>query len=221
VSSEASRGGGDTSTLFPSTIETDRLRLVRVDVDPLDSLTGYEHMGEGAPNIDETTSGVSWDPHSHPQSVSEMLTGAEGRAEDGEAGMFIVRPREREAGTDEFAGTTGLSVNWEKQRAVLGIWLRKPFWGRGYSGERADALLELAFARLDLDCISVSHLLDNEQSERAITKYVERHGGRREGTFRNQVTDESGAVHDVARYSITQSEWRQSDGAQTAVTFRT
>lgn len=205
--------------LFPEVVETDRLRLVRVDSDPIDPLTGYEHMGEGAENIDETTAGVSWEPHGHPKSVAEMLDRAKDRVEDREAVMFIVRPRDDEPNTGAFAGTTGLFVDWEKRLAVLGIWLRKPFWGRGYSGERADALLELAFARLDLDCVSVSHLPDNENSKRAITKYVGRHGGHREGTFRNRVADETGEVHDVDRYSVAQAEWAANDGAKTAVRF--
>jgi len=57
--------------------------------------------------------------------------------------------RARTAG--EIAGFGGFSVDWEKRTAVLGTWLRKRFWGRGYSGERAAALVEVAFENLDLD----------------------------------------------------------------------
>lgn len=203
--------------LFPETIETDRLRLERVEPGSPPTLEMYDHWREGAPDIEETTKYVTWEPYSHPKDVAETLGRAVERVEDAEGAMYIVRVREE---GDEFAGTTGLSVDWNHQRGGLGIWLRKPFWGRGYSGERADALLELAFARLDLESVSVAHLLENENSERAITKYVERHGGRCEGTFRNFVTDDDGAVHDVRNYSITQEEWTKADGAATAVKFR-
>ncbi|MEF8860000.1 MAG: GNAT family N-acetyltransferase [Halolamina sp.] len=206
----------DCDALFPETIETDRLRLERVDPASPTALEMYEHWRQGAPNIEETTEYVTWGPYSHPKGVAETLDRALGHVEDAEGSMYVVRAAE--AG-GEFAGTTGLSVNWDCQRGGLGIWLRKPFWGRGYSGERADALLELAFARLDLDSVSVAHLPDNENSKRAITKYIRRHGGRCEGTFRNFVTDEGGTVHHVCNYSVSQREWAKADGTLTAVQF--
>lgn len=203
--------------LFPETIETDRLRFERVEPDDPTALELYEHWREGAPNIEETTEYVTWEPYSHPKGVVETLDRALGHVEDAEGAMYLVRAAEEDG---EFAGTTGLHVDWDRQRGGLGIWLRKPFWGRGYSGERADALLELAFARLDLDVVSVAHFPDNENSERAITKYVERHGGRCEGTFRNFVADNDGEVHDVRNYSICNEEWAEADGARTAVEFQ-
>jgi ribosomal-protein-alanine N-acetyltransferase len=206
--------------LFPEAIETDRLRLERVEPGAPSALEMYEHWREGAPHIDETTEYVTWDPYSNPNGVAETLDRAIGHIEDAEGVMFIVRPREGESGAGEFAGTTGLSVDWDCRRGGLGIWLRKPFWGRGYSGERADALFGLAFDHLDLDSVSVGHLPENENSERAITKYIERHGGRREGTFRNFVTENDGTVHDVTNYSVTQAEWAAADGAGTELRFR-
>lgn len=205
--------------LFPTAIETERLRLKRVEPGSPDPLALYDHWREEAPNIDETTEYVTWGPYSHPNGVAETLERAAGRVEDGTAAMFVIRPRNREDLGSEFAGTTGLSVDWECRRGGLGIWLRKPFWGRGYSGERADALFHLAFDRLDLDSVAVAHIVDNENSERAITKYIERHGGRRAGRFRNFVTDNDGGVHDVHRYSVRQAEWAEADGAMTDVRF--
>jgi RimJ/RimL family protein N-acetyltransferase len=212
--SEDSPPHGD--QLFPEVIETDRLRLERVEPGAPAALEMYEHWREGAPDIEETTAYVTWGPYRHPNGVAETLDRAVGGVEDAEGAMYVVRAA-KDGG--EFAGTAGLSVDWDCRRGGLGIWLRKPFWGRGYSGERADALLELGFARLDLDSISVAHLLENENSERAIRKYVERHGGRCEGTFRNLVADEEGDVHDVRHYSVTQREWAEADGRRTAVEF--
>jgi len=205
--------------LFPETVLTDRLRLARVDIDDADALNLYEHWQTGAPNVEETTEYVSWEPYAHPHGVAETAERATQRVEDGEGAMYFLRPREGEKGAGELAGNTGLFVDWDCQVAVLGIWLRKPFWGRGYSGERADAMLELAFDRLDLELVRVSHLPDNQNSERAITKYVERHGGRREGRFRNRVTFEDESVHDTVEYSVSQREWHDADGARTEVSF--
>jgi RimJ/RimL family protein N-acetyltransferase len=89
------------------------------------------------------------------------------------------------------------------------MWLRKPFWGRGYSGERAAALMELAFERLDLELVAVTHLVGNEKSRRAIEKYVEAHDGRHEGRLRNR--DATGEdPRDLHRYTVSAEEYRDS-----------
>ena len=208
------------SDLFPGTVLTDRLRLEQLGPGNPDPSTFYEHTREAAPDIEETTEYVSWSPNRTPAAGVEFLENAAESWAAGEGATYVVRPREGEPGAGSFAGTTGLGLDWDRDRGELGIWLRKPFWGRAYSGERADALLALAFDRLDLELVGVSHLPENENSERAITKYVERHGGRRAGRFRNRLTDADGTVHDTIEYSVSQREWREADGAETAVEFR-
>jgi len=96
--------------------------------------------------------------------------------------------------------------------------LRKPFWGRGYSGERAMALMKLAFDRLDLEIFSPAHFDGNENSRRAIEKYVDRVGGRYEGVLRNWVPD-GDEVHDLRRYSVSQEEWQANRPEDLAVEF--
>jgi RimJ/RimL family protein N-acetyltransferase len=87
--------------------------------------------------------------------------------------------------------------------------LRERFWGRGYSGERAAALLALAFERLDLELVTVTHLVGNENSRRAIEKYVDRFDGRRVGCFRNQhVID--GEPKDIVRYEVAREDYAES-----------
>lgn len=61
------------------------------------------------------------------------------------------------------------------------------------------------FGRLDLDLVTVSHHPENDQSARAIKKYV----GRREGLLRNHLVFEDDTVVDMVRYSIAQEEFRQ------------
>ena len=102
---------------------------------------------------------------------------------------------------------------WALRRAgpELGIRLRTPFWGRGYSGERARAPATLGFDVLDLELLTVTHDPDNERSGRAIEKDVDALGGRREGTVRNDV-EMNDEPRDSARYSITAEEWREATG---------
>jgi RimJ/RimL family protein N-acetyltransferase len=113
------------------------------------------------------------------------------------------------AHAEELAGTTNLNFDWDRRSAELGIWLRKPFWGRGYSGERAAALLELAFDRLDLELVGASHQDGNEQSRRAIEKYVERFGGQYDGLLRN-FAPKGDEVRDLHRYTISKEQYRNA-----------
>jgi RimJ/RimL family protein N-acetyltransferase len=193
--------------MFPETIETERLRLEprfpeRVDLDACYRICSSD------PAIDEVTEYVTWDPHETKKETLEFLERGRERWEDREAASYVIRPREGEDGAGEIAGFGGFSVDWDRRTAELGTWLRKRFWGRGYSGERAAALVEVAFEALDLEVVAVSHHPDNDNSRRAIERYVDRLGGRREGRLRNTLTFLDGSVHDEVRYTISQAEWR-------------
>ncbi|WP_313691041.1 GNAT family N-acetyltransferase [Halorarum halobium] len=198
--------------MFPERILTDRLRLDRHDA-AVNPLAFYEHAGAGrSGTVAEECEFLSWQPHRHPKESHDVLEGFREGWEERESAAYAVFPREGEAGAGEYAGNTGLHLDWEKRTGTLGIWLRKPFWGRGYSGERALALAELAFARLDLELLAVSVFPENEQSVRAIEKYVDRMGGRREGRLRNEIVPDGEDPRDVLRFSVSQAEWRDSVG---------
>ena len=206
--------------MLPEFIETERLRLVPRTPEYADPLTVYEYCKEGAPAIEDITEHVPWQPHPHPKATAEYLERGAKKRESHETAPYIVRPKEGEDGAGEIAGFAGLNLDWEKDSAELGCWFREPFWGRGYSGERALALAELAFEHLDFGLLTVSHHQGNEQSERAITKYVERMGGHREGVMRHGGVEsiEHGGGVDLVRYSISQQEYRDAAPEQ-AVTF--
>lgn len=205
--------------MFPDVIETDRLRLRRFDRETVDALDFYEYAAK-TDSIEEETRYVTWEPHATPKESWDFLREMEAAWDDAENATYAVFPKEGEERAGEFAGNTGLGVDWDKRKATLGVWLRKPFWGRGYSGERAGALLQLAFDRLDLDLVDVGHDPDNEQSRRAIEKYVERYGGRRDGVLRNWHCSVDGDPIDIVHYSISQAEWREAVGDEREATFR-
>jgi RimJ/RimL family protein N-acetyltransferase len=156
------------------------------------------------------TAYLTWDPHETPKESAEFLDEAADARENGEGSTYVVRPREGEDGAGELAGMTAIAPDWETRTAELGIWLRKPFWGRGYSGERAGALLSVAFDRLDLDAVVVAVHRDNEKSRAAVSGYVEAHGGRCEGLLRNYHVDGDGKPFDAYRYTVTAEEYRVS-----------
>ena len=198
--------------VFPERIETDRLRLDRHDA-AVDALTMYDAAGRGrSRTIAEETAFLSWAPHDHPKESHDVNERFREAWEARESATYAVFPREGEDGAGEYAGNTGLGVDWEKRTGTLGIWLRKPFWGRGYSGERAVALARLAFDRLDLDLLSVGTMPDNDRSVRAVETYVDRMGGRREGRLRNWLAPDGGKPTDIVRYSVSCAEYGESVG---------
>ncbi|MFB6154625.1 MAG: GNAT family N-acetyltransferase [Haloferacaceae archaeon] len=188
--------------MFPETIETDRLELERYCRENVSVHEAYEVCS--APEMDEVTRYVTWDPYETPKDAADFLDAAEAAWEDGRGATYAVRVK---ADGGAWAGNTGLSCDWERDAGALGLWLRKRYWGRGYSGERAAALLELAFETLDLSLVEVTHHADNENSERAVEKYVDRFGGRREGTLRGLHPGDEGAI-DAVRYTVTAGEYR-------------
>lgn len=198
------------TTLFPETIRTDRLRMDLVRSDGIDLFEFYEHAAHD-PDIEEITRYLTWDPHDTPKDTLEFVEHVGKQYREAEGATYAIRPREGEDGAGEFAGVAGFGVDWDRRTMTLGTWLRKPFWGRGYSGERATAMMRLAFDRLDLDLVVITAHVDNEKSNRAIKRYVEGHGGRREGTLRNREVYGDEPV-DVHRYSVSCEEWAANYG---------
>ena len=198
----------DHDTLFPTRIETDRLLLERLCHNNVD-LQEYYRICSNDDAIDEITEYVTWSPHETLKETKEHIDTVESEWTDGDGASYLVRPLESSE-IDEIAGAAGLSIDWDRREGTLGTWLRKSYWGRGYSGERAAALIKLAFERLDLDVIEVSHHPENEKSQRAIEKYIEAHDGRRDGVLRNGLVYQDGTVVDTVHYSITRDEYREA-----------
>lgn len=197
-------------SLFPAEMESGRLRYEHASPETLDPLDLYEHVRAGAPHIDEITRYVSWDPYEHPKQTVDWIEQCGEAFEGQESATYAIYPTEGD-GAGEFAGFAGLHPDWDHRVATMGTWLRKPFWGRGYSGERAARILELAFDRLDLDLVTVSHDPANDNSRWAIERYVDRFGGRREGHIRND-TIINGEPRDPIRYGISRAEWAEATG---------
>jgi RimJ/RimL family protein N-acetyltransferase len=204
--------------LFPEVVETDRLRLERLCHDRVDLREYYDVVGD-EDALDGVVEHMPWDVHDHQKETFDFVDRAEQQWEDGDGATWVIRPREREDGAGEIAGQTGLRTEWDRRLATPGIWLREPFWGRGYSGERAAALMHVAFEYLDLEMVSVNHTVDNKQSRRAVEKYVERFGGRREGTLRNYIPFDEGP-RDAVRYTVSRAEYEANRPADLGVTVR-
>lgn len=195
-----------TRSLFPSRIESERLRFKPL-YESLDTLDLYEYHRSG--DIDTVMQYLSQERHATPKESTNTLETAEERWKDCTRAEYAIYPKPGEGRAGEFAGVASLMLEWEKQLCYFGLWLRKPFWGRGYSGERAGAMLYVAFELLDLELMGVSYTPGNERSKRAIEKYVETYGGQYSGPLRNWIPDDE-EPQDIETYVVLREQWRDA-----------
>jgi RimJ/RimL family protein N-acetyltransferase len=193
--------------LFPDAFETERLRYERLDA-AMDPFELYKHVGTDA--FERLSEHISKDRHHHPKDTLDYLEKSAEQWQEGDRANWAMFPREGEDGAGEFAGVASLIPLWDRRTARLGVWLLEDYHGRGYAGERADALVTLAFDRLDLEMVAAGHTDANDASKRAIRKYVDRWGGEYEGVLRNwMVLDDD--PRDLHRYSISADEYAAAD----------
>lgn len=104
---------------------------------------------------------------------------------------------------------------------VLGLWLHQDWWGYGISGQRADILLHLVFTILGVDRIRVGCLEPNDQSRKAIEKYIERYNGLFYGAppaASSQYSDMEQELIPHYEYTITYKDFRSGNsGIQTSL----
>ena len=195
--------------MFPETFETERLAYRRLCSETISPLELYDLTSSRSSIAVEEFQYLPWNPAETVKEAADRLDAFEQKWDDRERADWLIIPKEGEEDAGEIAGRAGLICRWEQDLALPAIWLRKPFWGRGYSGERADALLGLAFERLDFGVVAIPLHGENQKSYRAVEKYVQRHGGRYEGLLRNHAAryDEAADHH---RFSISREEYEAS-----------
>ena len=195
--------------MFPVSLESKRLKFTQLSRENIDTREVYQILGTQNPNVDEVFTYLDSTPHQTLKESYDFIVQAEEQWDDGEGAKYIIRPKQTEAHSETIAGWAGLYPDWERQLATLGIVLDKPFWGNGYSGERAEVFIEVAFDTLNLDMVAVKYIDGNEQSKQAVEKYVEKFGGTYEGLLRNWLAVDN-EVFDCHRYSIRREEYQQS-----------
>jgi len=76
-------------------------------------------------------------------------------------------------------GAIGLDIAREHDRAELGYWVGKPYWGNGYCTEAARAVVDFAFDHLGLNRVTAVHFAPNVASGRVIQHIGMAYEGRR------------------------------------------
>ena len=109
--------------------------------------------------------------------VAEMLARMPHPYGEAEARAFLLMARQRQAGAlyaltrkedGAFVGCAGL--NGTDRGLDLGYWIGEPYWKNGYATEAAHALVDLAFARTNVQVLHASCRVINPASRRVIHK---------------------------------------------------
>ncbi len=92
-------------------------------------------------------------------------------------------------------------------RAEIGYWLGKSHWGRGFTTEAAQAIIDAAFTWTDVPAISAGVFLQNVASR----KVLEKSGFQHEGLMLFKAQARGGSVH-ADRYVLTRRNWASLKG---------
>ena len=138
-------------------------------------------------------------PHPYSKTDAEQwLQTHAPRFEAGEQVHLAITERQ----TGELIGAVGLSITARFDRAELGYWVGKPYWGKGYCTEASKAVMDWGFSNLNLNRVYAVHMKRNPASGRVMQKL----GMTREGEFRQHVKKWD-RYEDMVIYGILRSEW--------------
>ena len=138
-------------------------------------------------------------PHPYEDGMAEKWIGShQERFEKGEEAIFAITLK---AGS-ELIGAIGLILTLNHEKAELGYWIGKPYWGHGYCTEAARAALRYAFTEGGLNRVHAYHFRHNLASGRVMQKL----GMKYEGRLRQHVK-KWGQFVDNELYSILRSEF--------------
>lgn len=169
-------------------------RLLLRPFDLADALTVQKLAGDKA--IASMTLNI---PHPYEDGMAEEWIGTH-RKEfvEGKSVTFAITLREDET----LIGAVGMSINQEHERAEMGYWIGKPYWGNGYCTEAAREFLKYAFAETKLARIQATHFVQNPASGRVMTKI----GMAYEGCLRQYVKKWGNPI-DLKMYAILRTEY--------------
>ena len=84
------------------------------------------------------------------------------------AGEMVFAVTDRDGGA--FLGLCGLRTIARPRAVDLGYWIGQPHWGQGFCTEAVQAVVDLAFTRLDIDLVSANCRVINLASRRVLEK---------------------------------------------------
>ena len=138
-------------------------------------------------------------PHPYPDGAAEAwIARHPERYTEGLGVSFAIT--ERESGI--LVGAIGLHADRAHNRAELGYWIGKPYWGRGYATEAAEATIDFGLTTFGLNKIHAAHFTKNPSSGRVMEKL----GMVYEGHLREHDL-KWGVYEDIKVHAILAREW--------------
>ena len=169
------------------TLETDRLALRLLE--PRDAAELQRLAGDW--EVARTLARV---PHPYEDGLAEQwIASTKVDYEAARGYAFAIERREDR----QFLGVVGLEDR-EGGKLVLGYWLGRPYWGRGYMTEAAGAVVAFGFEELALDRIVVTAMAGNLGSIGVIRKLGFTYRGRERQDF-----PERGEWREVSVFELT------------------
>jgi len=148
-------------------LESERLLLRPFDLD--DAANVRELAGHR--DVASTTLFV---PHPYEDGMAEQwISTHQPRFELGELSNFAITLKSEQA----LIGVIDLTIESEHQRAELGYWIGRQYWGQGYCTEAAQLVLQHGFDDLGLNRIAAHHMSRNPASGRVLKKIGMQHEG--------------------------------------------
>jgi ribosomal-protein-alanine N-acetyltransferase len=144
-------------------------------------------------------------PHPYEDGMAEEWIGTHRQSfEAGEEAVFAIVLRDNST----LIGAIGLTTNQEHERAEMGYWIGKPYWGNGYCTEAAREIVKFGFTKLALTRIQATHFAQNPASGRVMQKV----GMTYEGCLR-QYVKKWGNFIDLKMYAILKAEYEEQSQA--------
>jgi [ribosomal protein S5]-alanine N-acetyltransferase len=176
-------------------LETTRLLLRpfrTADADDVQRLAGDRDVADTTLKI----------PHPYEDGMAEKwIANHRDWFDHGQQAVFAVTRKD----DGRLLGAIGLRIERDDQRAELGYWIGKPYWGQGFCTEAARAILSFGFEQLGLHRVQACHFTRNRASGRVLQKV----GMTQEGRLREH-SRKWDAFEDIEVFGLVADERRDA-----------
>lgn len=116
---------------------------------------------------------------------------------------YVMRHRE----TQEFIGISTISYNNTLKEGTIGIWLRKEYWGKELSMERAIKFSEILFDEMGSRKMISMCFPGNEKAKKSIKKYIDKLDGKYIG-IEEDLLEVDGELKDVHVFIVNNPNYK-------------
>lgn len=161
------------------TLMSDRLLLRPIGVGDVDDV--WPHVSDP-----EIARYMSWDPHSDKAETRALLERLENERKEGKSITWAILVDGRFCGIISLISIIRRHRALTYDKAELAYWLGRKFQGKGLMAEAGRLVIDCAFNKLGFHRLTVSHVSQNEASERLIKRWNFRYiGEEREAFMKN------------------------------------